>query len=256
MKVGLARTPAVRAALRAAGVRPWSVGQRLDAGDILVLDASLDTALLHLRGLLLPDVEILLVDAIPPSRSAVRWPWRRLSLPRDHGELAGLRTVLPATTVVAISGRLEVATVRLEVRDHLPPSPHDPPPDHLDVLRRAFTETGLRWPQDATLTARLMPAGQPADRETQLAVAAALLAATGTIPPAALRRYVFVGAIAPDGHLRPLQAPDATRDAARAAGYRRLVVPAVHADGPGYVGPGCAVHPASTVADLVPLLRP
>ena len=254
MKVGFARTPAVRAALRAAGVRAWSVGQRLDAGDILVLDASLDTALLHLRGLLLPDVEILLVDATPGPVSAARWPWRRLSLPRDHGEVAGLRTVLPATTVVAISGRLEVATVRLEVRDRVPPSPYDPPADHLDVLRRAFTETGLWWPRDATLTARLMPAGQPVDGEAQLAVAAALLAATGTIPPAVLRRYVFVGAIAPDGQVRPLRDPAAACAAARTAGYRHVVVPAgTDAD----AGRPClAVHPVVTVADLVPLLRP
>ena len=251
MKVGLARSAALWAALRAAGVRPWSVGQRLDAGDILVLDASLDTALLHLRGLLLPDVEILVIDTIAPSRSAVRWPWRRLSLPRDHGEVAGLRTVMPATTVVAISGRLEVATVRLEVRDRVPPSPHDPPADHLDVLRRAFTETGLRWPRDATLTARLMPAGQPVDGEARLAVAAALLAATGTIRPAALRRYVFVGSIAPDGQVRPLRDPAAACAAARAAGYRHVVVPA----GTDAGRPCLAVHPVVTVADLVPLLR-
>ncbi|TFE31029.1 hypothetical protein E0F15_11140 [Frankia sp. B2] len=249
MKVGLARTPALRGALRKAGVRLWSSGLRLAAGDILILDAALGPeALRRIPGLLLPDVEILLLDdeAAGPAPTA-RWPWRRLSLPRDHAELAGLRTVLPATTVLPTAGHLQPATVRLEVRDRLSPAP---PPAHPDTLRRAFTQTGLPWPDDATLTVRVAPAGHPPHRQASLAVAAALLASTGTIPPAALRRCAFVGAVAPDGQVRPLPHPAATCATARAAGYRHLAAP-VHCG-----GPGLTVHPVATVADLVALPRP
>ncbi|KJE19265.1 hypothetical protein FF36_06462, partial [Frankia torreyi] len=210
MRVGLAHTPALRRALLEAGVRPWTAECQLDAGDILILDPTLDPrALLHVRGLLLPDVEVLvLIGETQGSARTTGWPWRRLRLPRDRDELLGLRTVLPATAVIPIAEHPRPITLRLEVRDSdrgtvgvpdgAPAGRGDPV---LDGLRVAFEHTGLPWPHAAALTVRWAPAHQPQDREASLAVAAALLAATGTVPPAALRRYAFVGDVTPDGYL-------------------------------------------------------
>ncbi|MCK9921298.1 hypothetical protein MXD61_05175 [Frankia sp. AgPm24] len=259
MKVGCAHSPALTRALREAGVLPWSPGLRLHAGDILVLDPALDPGLLrHVRGLLLPDVETLLLEEEPPGAGGAGWPWRRLRLPEDLDDLTRLRTVVPVTTLTAGAGTFHLNALHLEVRDRLPrhrPHPADPPPDDghpmLTVLRAAFAYRGLPWPEASTLTLR-WTAPHPPSTGVSVAVAAAVLAATGTgtITPAALRRYAFVGDVAANGRLRRVRNLPGAWDAAHAAGYRHLVTPTTRAP-----VPRGAVHPIATVADLLPLLR-
>jgi hypothetical protein len=255
VKVGLARTPALQEALRDAGIRPWIPGMQLGPGDILIIDPTLDpTALRYLRGLLLPDIEVLLVATSRARPSAAGWPWRRLLLPRDRDDLAWLRTVLPATTVLSIAGRLRPVRLRLEVRDQTPDrhctARAVPPGDTVVRLRAAFDHTGLPWPHAAAVTVRAEPDLHPLDGSASLAVAAALLAATGAVPPAALRRHVLVGDVAPDGHLRALPHLASLWEATSTAGYRHLVAPAARA-----TTPAGTVHRIATLADLVPLLR-
>lgn len=260
MRIGLACTSSLRRALRDAGVHRWSADLPLDAGDILYLDACLDPAVLReVRGLLLPDIEILVVEG-GRRRPAPRddWaPWRRLRLPEDHGELTGLRTVLHATAMATDTRQLRPLSIHLEVRDQNSPRvPGNHPSGSRGsggALRAAFDHTGLPWPANVALTLReTSTPRQP--QESRLAVAAALLAATNTIPPAALRRYAFVGDVAPDGRVRPVRNLSAVWAAAHTAGYRHLAAPA--ASGPFTALPHGAIHPVATVTDLVDLLRP
>lgn len=92
----------------------------------------------------------------------------------------------------------------------------------------ALRNAGFRWP-DGRITLSLAPADLRKDGAAMdLAVAAAILLASGQIPrPAAaqLRRTLFVGELALDGALRPARGAVALAFDAPLLGFDRIVVP-------------------------------
>ena len=94
-----------------------------------------------------------------------------------------------------------------------------------DRCRSAFLTSGLQWPGPKT-TIGLSPAELPKRGPIlDLAIAAALLAASGQIPREIVAEWVIIGELSLDGRLRPARGVLVAALAARASGARRLIVP-------------------------------
>src|SRR3954447_6201201 len=92
-------------------------------------------------------------------------------------------------------------------------------------VRAALLNTGLKFPQQR-LTANLAPASvRKAGPSFDLALAIALLAASGQIPTGHLARWAAVGELSLSGALRPVRGVVAMAAGAKAAGYEQLIVP-------------------------------
>jgi magnesium chelatase family protein len=87
-----------------------------------------------------------------------------------------------------------------------------------------------------------------------LAIAAAILVASGQLPAALLRDWAFAGELALDGHLRSVRGALAMADAARSAGAAGIAVPAVDHDDAALID-GLAVAPLDSLASLAALGR-
>ena len=94
-----------------------------------------------------------------------------------------------------------------------------------DRCKAAVANSGHAWPV-ALLTINLSPAALPkAGSHYDLAIAAAVLAAAGVVPPEALRRTALLGELGLDGRLRPVPGVLPATLAAARAGFTRVVVP-------------------------------
>ncbi len=94
-----------------------------------------------------------------------------------------------------------------------------------DRCKAAVTNSGQTWPV-ALLTINLSPATLPkAGSHYDLAIAAAVLAASGVVPLDALRRTALMGELGLDGRLRPVPGVLPATLAAARAGFTRVVVP-------------------------------
>ncbi|SDU84889.1 magnesium chelatase family protein [Microlunatus sagamiharensis] len=94
-----------------------------------------------------------------------------------------------------------------------------------DRCKAAVTNSGHTWPV-ALLTINLSPATLPkAGSHYDLAIAAAVLAASGVIPLEALSRTALLGELGLDGRLRPVPGVLPATIAAARAGFTRVVVP-------------------------------
>ncbi len=87
-----------------------------------------------------------------------------------------------------------------------------------------------------------------------LAIAGGLLASHGVVPAEALARTLLWGELALDGELRPARGTLVVADAARRAGFERLIVAPAAATEASLV-PGLEVLPAGRLSDLVAHLR-
>src|SRR5436305_132378 len=120
-----------------------------------------------------------------------------------------LRRGLPAFTVVGLPD----AAVR-ESRER---------------VRAAMLNSGLEFPLKR-LTANLAPAHlRKAGPSFDLALAVAVLSASGQLPREELGRYAVCGELSLGGALRPVAGAVAVADGARRAGYERLIVPVENA---------------------------
>src|SRR3989440_793510 len=120
-----------------------------------------------------------------------------------------LRQGLPAFTVVGLPDR----AVR-ESRER---------------VRAALLNSGLEFPLKR-LTANLAPAHiRKAGPSFDLALAVAVLAASGQVPREELASYALCGELSLSGALRPVHGTVAVADGARRAGYARLIVPVENA---------------------------
>jgi magnesium chelatase family protein len=91
-------------------------------------------------------------------------------------------------------------------------------------VRSALVNSGFRYPQHR-ITANLAPADlRKAGPGFDLAIAAALLAASGQLPKTVLDRYVLAGELALDGAIRPVPGALAMAEAAREWGMRGVAV--------------------------------
>ncbi len=119
---------------------------------------------------------------------------------------ADVRTGLPSFTLVGLPD----AAVR-ESRER---------------VRAALANSGFEFPQ-RRITANLAPADlRKAGPGFDLAIAAAVLAATGQLPEESLADVAFAGELALDGAIRPVPGTLAMAEAASSAGVRAIVVPA------------------------------
>src|SRR5919112_137070 len=108
-----------------------------------------------------------------------------------------------------------------------------------DRIRAAAANSGVPLPPQR-ITVNLSPAALPkAGTGFDLAIAAALMSAAGTMPAPTVRRYVHIGELGLDGRVRPVR------------GVLPAVVAAVEAGRPDVVVP----HGNRAEAELIPGAR-
>jgi magnesium chelatase family protein len=116
-------------------------------------------------------------------------------------------------------------------------------------VRSALVNSGFRYPQHR-VTVNLAPADvRKAGPGFDLAIATALLVATGQLPRAVADRYALAGELALDGGIRPVPGALAMAEAARGWGMRGVAVAAGDADQAALVD-GVEVVPVEHVARL------
>jgi magnesium chelatase family protein len=131
-------------------------------------------------------------------------------------------------------------TVEVDVRSGLPGFAVVGLPDAAvrearERVRAAILNSGLEFPLKR-LTANLAPAHvRKAGPSFDLALAMALLAASGQLPVEQLDSCAVCGELSLGGDLRPVHGSVAIAFGAREAGYRRLIVPAENAGEAGLV---------------------
>ncbi|MDG4802355.1 YifB family Mg chelatase-like AAA ATPase [Micromonospora sp. WMMD980] len=131
-----------------------------------------------------------------------------------------------------------------------------------DRVRAAIVNSGQKWP-NRRITLNLLPATLPKYGSAfDLAIAVAVLAGSGELPPVALDATVILGELGLDGTVRPVRGTLPMVAAAARAGYPRVVVPAGNAAEAAVI-PGVRVRAVDTlhrlvahVRDGVPLLVP
>ncbi|MCL2803920.1 MAG: YifB family Mg chelatase-like AAA ATPase [Micrococcales bacterium] len=93
-----------------------------------------------------------------------------------------------------------------------------------DRVRAAFAASGLQFPE-YRVTVNLSPASLPKSGSGfDLAIAVAVLASAALIDPERNQKVVYLGELALDGRTRPVRGILPAVVAAKAAGYRRVVV--------------------------------
>jgi magnesium chelatase family protein len=129
-------------------------------------------------------------------------------------------------------------------------------------VRAALVNTGFDFPL-RRITANLAPADlRKAGPGLDLALAAALLAAGGDLPPGPLAGWALAGELALDGSVRPVRGALAMAEAARERSCRGIILPT--ANGPeAALAPGIEVRTISSISELrlfstgtVPGVRP
>jgi magnesium chelatase family protein len=120
----------------------------------------------------------------------------------------------------------------------------------VDRVRAAVANAGGTFPQ-RRITIGLSPASMPKQGSGfDLALAAAVLAAAGTVPPESVDRLVLLGELGLDGSVRAIRGVLPAVLAAARAGFPRVVVPAANVDEATLVA-GVEVLAAPDLARLV-----
>jgi magnesium chelatase family protein len=149
-------------------------------------------------------------------------------------------------------------TVEVDVRPGLPVFTVVGLPDAAvrearERVRAAILNSGFEFPLQR-LTANLAPAHvRKAGPSFDLALAVALLAASGQLPAERVESCAICGELSLGGEIRPVHGALAVAVGAREAGYRRLIVPAENAAEAALVG-GIEVLGAPTLRHLVDLV--
>jgi magnesium chelatase family protein len=121
-------------------------------------------------------------------------------------------------------------------------------------VRAALTNSDFEFPLQR-ITASLAPADlRKAGPGLDLAIAAALIAASGQLPAEALERWCLAGELALDGTVRPVPGVLAMAEQARLAGAAGIAVAAANAPEAALID-GLAVAPLRTLAELAELAR-
>jgi magnesium chelatase family protein len=121
-------------------------------------------------------------------------------------------------------------------------------------VRTALDRHGLSWPRERTVV-NLAPADLPKQGSgLDLAIAAAVLAATGQLPVAALEGLWALGELGLDGSLRAVPGVLPSAVGARDGGARRLLVPEA-AGAEAALADGLEVVRAADLGEVVAVLR-
>lgn len=168
--------------------------------------------------------------------------------------------MLASVATFAIEGVDSVeVTVEVDVRRGLPAFTVVGLPDAAvrearERVRAALLNSRLEFPLKR-LTANLAPADlRKSGPSFDLALAVALLAASGQVPAAALGSYAVCGELSLSGALRPVPGAIALAAGARRAGYRNLIVPVENAAEAGLVG-GIQALGVPSLEHMADLLR-
>jgi magnesium chelatase family protein len=123
-----------------------------------------------------------------------------------------------------------------------------------DRIRSAIVNSGETWPQ-RRITVGLSPASLPKRGSSfDLSIAAAIMAAAGSVPAARLAGMVFLGELGLDGRVRPVPGVLPAVAAAAAGGFEVIAVPPENAAEAALV-PGLRVLSTPTLAALLAWLR-
>jgi magnesium chelatase family protein len=123
-----------------------------------------------------------------------------------------------------------------------------------DRVRAAVVNSGQAWP-NRRITVNLLPAALPKFGSAfDLAIAAALLAGAGELPPGPLDGVVVLGELGLDGAVRPVRGVLPMVAAAVRAGVTRVIVPLGNAR-EATVIPGVVVRAADSLGRLVDFVR-
>ena len=119
-------------------------------------------------------------------------------------------------------------------------------------VRAAFRNSGFKFPNDRILI-NLAPAGVRKDGAAlDLAIALAVMAATGEIPP--VLDTMVLGELELSGRVRPVYGTLAAAAAGREAGIRHFIVPSANIAEAAILD-GCSVAGVDTLEDAVSVLR-
>jgi magnesium chelatase family protein len=115
-----------------------------------------------------------------------------------------------ALSIAEFGGRMRVFTVSAAIKDGSPlraliGSPMESWPQRRDRIRAAVTRCGLAWP-DGEIDIMTSPNTVNAGEGSDLAVAVAILAASGQVPAPAAQDAIFYAGLGNDGSLRPYPA--------------------------------------------------
>jgi magnesium chelatase family protein len=122
-------------------------------------------------------------------------------------------------------------------------------------IRAAVLNSGLDWP-NRRVTVAMLPADLRKNGSVfDLALAVAVLAAAGELPPAAVDGVAWLGELGLDGRLRSIRGTLPAVLAAQAVGVRTVVVPAANA-GEAALVTGSVVRVAHSLSEVVAALRP
>ncbi|MBN2176125.1 MAG: YifB family Mg chelatase-like AAA ATPase [Demequinaceae bacterium] len=121
-----------------------------------------------------------------------------------------------------------------------------------DRVRAAVSSTGLPWPA-RRITVNLSPASLPKSGSvTDVAIAVAVLAASGLVVAGEAARAVHLGELGLDGRVRPIRGVLPAVAAAVASGATRVVVPLANVDEARLV-PGADAVGVGSLAELAAL---
>jgi magnesium chelatase family protein len=120
----------------------------------------------------------------------------------------------------------------------------------IDRVRAAVVNAGAKFPQ-RRITIGLSPAAMPKQGSGfDLALAAAVLAASGAVPRRSVDRLVLLGELGLDGSVRGIRGVLPAVLAAARAGHRQVVVPVANAEEAALVD-GVEVLPAGGLGELL-----
>ncbi len=121
-------------------------------------------------------------------------------------------------------------------------------------VRPAIKNSGYRFPSGRRITANLAPADLRKEGPAfDLPLAVGILISTEQVPPGGLAETCFVGELSLDGSLRPTSGALPIALAAKAAGLKRLIVPAENAREAAVVR-GIEVYGLGSLAEVCDLL--
>jgi magnesium chelatase family protein len=164
-----------------------------------------------------------------------------------------------ALSAAEFGGRMRIFTVNAAIENGSPlrtliGTPMESWPQRRNRIQAAVTRCGLSWP-DGEIDVMTSPGTVNATEASDLAVAVAILAASGQVPAPATQDAVFYAGLGNDGCLRPVPGIADAATAVAVTGVHAPLVVAVSDIGYTAQVPGLPVTGARTLADVAAWLQ-
>jgi magnesium chelatase family protein len=162
--------------------------------------------------------------------------------------------IVPSATLLGIDGHTVV--VEVHISSGLPSftvvgSPDSSCREASGRVRAALLSSGCTWPMQRVTVNLAPPTVRKIGSGLDLAIAVAILVASGQVPAPSIEGLAFLGELGLDGSVRPVAG---TLCLTEALGDRAVVLPAASADEARLVG-GRRVHAVTTLTEVVACLR-